>query len=75
MLKTILNSIFWFIAGFLSVELITFGFELMSSANTPKFYAGMAIVLAVGILIGYAIGNFLSSIINSIKNQKTKNEN
>lgn len=75
MLKTILNSIFWFIAGFLSVELITFGFGLMSSQSTTNFYAGLAIVLAVGVLIGYAIGNFLSSIINSIKNQKTKNEN
>ena len=75
MLKSILNSIFWFVAGFLSVELITFGFELMNEANTAKFYAGIAIVLAVGILAGYAIGNFLSSIINSIKNQKQKNEN
>lgn len=70
MLKSILNSIFWFVACFLSIELITFGFELMNEANTAKFYAGMSIVLAVGILAGYAISNIIISIINSIK---TKN--
>lgn len=70
MLKTILNFIFWFAVGFLSIELITFGFELMSSESTAKFYAGMSIVLAVGILVGYAISNIIISIINSIK---TKN--
>lgn len=66
MKKNIITGIIYFLAGVASVELLTFGFELMNKQSTVSFWLGLLISGTTLTFIGATFYNLISKL---IKNQ------
>lgn len=64
MKKNIITGIVYFLAGIASVELLTFGFELMNKKSTVSFWSGTAIVATIGVFIGWTLADQVIKILN-----------
>jgi hypothetical protein len=67
-IKKLFTTVGYFLAGIASVEVISFGLELMNKRSTLLFWTGLGIVITAATFIGVTVYKVLLNIL------KTKNK-
>ena len=68
-----LTAILSLIGTVVLIELIDFGFGMMTASSTISFYLGLTLVLSSFSTIGIVAYKSINSIINSNKNKQNEN--